>query len=117
MENILDLYVAAWSEQDARKRHSLLEQAWADDGVYEDPTASVSGRDALVAHIAGFHKAMPGAVIERTSGISHHHNSVYFAWQIKAANGDVIVDGVDFGALDDAGRLKRIVGFFGPPGS
>ena len=52
-------YGAAWNETDEAKRRTLLEQSWADDAVYQDPTGRAEGREALVAHIGGFHAMMP----------------------------------------------------------
>lgn len=117
MDEVIKAYVAAWAEQDADRRAALLETAWAEDGLYEDPTASVSGRVALGAHIGGFHTAMPGARIEMTSGVSAHHDNIYFGWRLLSGDGSVVVEGVDFGRLDADGRLARIIGFFGPPGA
>jgi hypothetical protein len=67
--------------------------AWAaHDGLYWDPTALVEGREALLAHIGGFHERMPGARVGPATGVDAHGGDLRF--------GD--------------GRLKRIVGFFAP---
>jgi hypothetical protein len=36
-------YAAAWDAHDEGERRALLERAWADDGVYCDPTARIVG--------------------------------------------------------------------------
>jgi hypothetical protein len=36
---VVAAYGAAWNEPDEDARRKLLDQAWADDGVYCDPTA------------------------------------------------------------------------------
>ena len=71
-------YGAAWVEPDATARRTLLEQAWAADAVYCDPTAVVTGREALSDHIGGFQAAMPGGRIEVTSEPVLHHDSAFF---------------------------------------
>ena len=48
---VVTAYGSSWNEPDEAARRQLLESAWADDGTYCDPTASVEGREALVAHI------------------------------------------------------------------
>ena len=53
-QEAVDLYGSAWGELDEAKRRAILEKAWAEDGVYTDPTAYVEGREALVQHIGGF---------------------------------------------------------------
>lgn len=117
MSDALATYIASWAEPDESARRALLEAAWAEDGTYQDPTASVAGREALVQHIGGFHQAMPGAKIEMASEVSRHNNRLYFAWRLITADGATAIDGVDFGTFDSDGRIAEIVGFFGPPGA
>jgi hypothetical protein len=106
-------YGAAWNEPDAARRAELLEEAWATDGAYLDPTGHAEGRDALVAHIGGFQEMMPGHTIDMTSGVDEHDGVFRFAWVMRNADGDVL-EGMDYGELADDGRISRIVGFFGP---
>src|SRR4051812_43260651 len=49
VNDVVDAYGAAWNEPDETARRKLLEHGWAGDGIYCDPTATVTGRDALVA--------------------------------------------------------------------
>lgn len=111
---VVTSYGAAWNEPDEDARRKLLNQGWADDGIYCDPTATVSGREALVTHIAGFHQQFPGARIEVASGVDEHDGWLRFAWTMVGADGATIMDGFDVGELAPDGRLRRIVGFFGP---
>lgn len=106
-------YCAAWNEPDATTRASLLREVWDAEGEYSDPTpVSVTGRDALGLHIAGFLKQVAGGSI-RCSAPQVHHQSGRFTWQIFAANGAPVVGGMDYAEFTPAGRLRRIVGFFG----
>jgi hypothetical protein len=107
-------YAAAWNEHDEHARRSLLERSWSDDGVYCDPTGRAEGRTALVEHIGGFHAQRPGHRIELASGVDEHDGLLRFNWRMLGPDGDVLLDGMDFGELDGDGRLRRIVGFFGP---
>jgi hypothetical protein len=111
---VVNVYGAAWNEPDEAARRKLLEQAWADDGVYCDPTATVDGRDALLAHIGGFQTMLPGARIETSSGVDEHDGWLRFAWTMISADGTPAMEGFDVGELGPDGRLRRIVGFFGP---
>lgn len=79
-----------------------------------DPTARVEGREALVKHIGGFLAQMGEARLERSSGVEVHHDVLRFEWKIVAADGSVVAAGFDYGEIAADGRLKRIVGFFGP---
>lgn len=114
IDEIVSIYGAAWLEPDEEQRRQLLAQAWAEDGMYIDPLRHVVGRDALSQTIAGFQQRRPGERIVLTSGVDHHHGMVRFAWTWYAADGSTIMEGVDFGELASDGRLRRIVGFFGP---
>jgi hypothetical protein len=91
-----------------------LEEAWSDDGVYCDPTARVEGRDSLVSHIGGFHEQIPGARIDVASGVEEHHGWLRFAWTMVGPDGTTMTEGFDVGEVAEDGRLRRIVGFFGP---
>ena len=81
----------------------------------EQPTGQSRGlgftaREALVAHIGRFH----GARVVATSGVDAYDGHLRFAWRMLDADGVVTLEGIDFGELAPDGRLKRIVGFFGP---
>lgn len=107
-------YVEAWSTPDPSERLRLLEQSWADDGVYQDPRNRAEGRHALAELIAGFAQRMPGTRIPLTSGVDEHHGLVRFSWAMIDAAGAVQIRGFDVGELASDGRLRRISGFFGP---
>ena len=106
-------YGAAWNETDEEKRRELLTRSFAETGTYVDPTGAADSREALVAHIGGFHQMMPGHTIDMTSGVDVHGEVFRFAWAMN--NGpEQALEGLDYGELDDDGRISRIVGFFGP---
>ena len=107
-------YAAAWNEPDLAARRQLLDKAWATAGTYTDPTVQLEGRDALAQHISGFQKGLPGATIVPTSRTDVHHGTLRFSWRILKADGSTLSEGIDFGELDADGRIRRIVGFFGP---
>jgi hypothetical protein len=110
-------YMAAWNEADAAIRQTLLEQCWADDGVYVDPNVQLAGRQQLSQHIAKVQATRPGARVEFMSGIDTHHHVVRFLWRLVRADGTVGDTSIDFGQIGSDGRLTKIIGFFGeaPP--
>lgn len=114
LTELVTLYTKAWSQPERALRQILLDQAWAEDGTYTDPTAHVAGRTALVDHIGEFFEEFPGAHFVVTSAIDAHHQSLRFTWRMLLADGKVFVEGTDFGELSPDGKLHRIVGFFGP---
>jgi hypothetical protein len=110
-------YMAAWNEADAAIRQTLLEQCWADDGVYVDPNVELAGRQQLSQHIAKVQATRPGARVEFMSGIDIHHHVVRFLWRLVRPDGTVGDTSIDFGEIGPDGRLTKIIGFFGeaPP--
>lgn len=114
IDALVAVYCAAWNEIDPEARGKLLQQVWADDGVFVDPTSDVVGREALSQAIAGFQKQFPGARIEMASRTDRHHDVIRFSWRAIGADGATLIEGIDFGELDDQGRLRKIVGFWGP---
>jgi hypothetical protein len=116
-KQIIDTYIAAWNETDEAKRVALIEECWDAGATYTDPTADVSGREALAGLIAGFQQQMPGASIAVASGIDEHHGRIRFGWRLLADDGSTRMEGIDVGQLAPDGRLESIVGFWGatPP--
>lgn len=113
LNELIKLYADAWSEPDRVLRQHLLERVWVEDGTYTDPTTHLIGRLGLINHIDGVFEKIPGTRLEVTSEIEMHHDKFRFTWRMLLANGEVFLDGIDFGELDTNGKLHRIVGFFG----
>ena len=107
-------YAAAWSEPDPARRRAYLEKVWAPGGTYTDPATHAEGVDALLNAIAAFHKQFPGVKIVATSHADYHHHMLRFSWRMTDGAGATRMEGIDFGELAADGRIKRIVGFFGP---
>ena len=113
--DVIQAYIDAWAEKDEAKRRALIDKAWAEDGLYVDPTSEGRGREALSQIIAGFHANAPGARIELASDIDQHHNQIRFAWNFIQADGKTAIEGIDAGELAPDGKIARIVGFWGAP--
>jgi hypothetical protein len=111
---VVAAYGACWNEPDEAARRELLASAWADDGTYCDPTATVEGREALVAHIGTVQVAMPGHTIDLVTGADEHDGHLRFGWVMHGPDGSTVLEGMDYGRLAEDGRLQQIVGFFGP---
>jgi hypothetical protein len=113
VNEVVATYGSAWNEPDASKRRSLLDTSWAEEGVYQDPLGRAEGRAALVAHIGEFQQNMPGLTIEASSGVDTYGRVFRFSWVVKDANGNVALEGMDFGEIAADGRVASITGFFG----
>ena len=111
---IVKAYCEAWNAASDGERRTLLERSWADDGTYSDPRVDLAGPDALFAHISRVQAGRPGSRIVMTSGLDLHHRVLRFTWKLVGPRGETVVEGIDFGELAADGRLRKIVGFFGP---
>ena len=112
-ENI-DMHLEAYALDDAARRDALVASAWNADGELLDPPLEGHGRaeisalaDVVLAHYAG-HKFV------RTTAVDAHHGFARYGWDLSASDGTVAVSGIDVVQFDKAGKLLRVVGFFGP---
>src|ERR1700752_1940895 len=53
-------YLAAWNEQDAKRRRDLVARTWSDDGIYIDRVREGRGHDSIVAMIGKAQGQFPG---------------------------------------------------------
>ena len=114
IETLIDTYCAGWNEHDPARRRAILAAVWASGATYTDPTVHAAGLDALVGHIETVIAWRPGWKIVRTSEIDAHHDVARFAWRMVQADGMMLTEGLDLAELSDDGKIRRIVGFFGP---
>jgi len=91
-----------------------VRRAWVSDGTYLDPLLQAQGYSALSDMVDTVHRQYPGQRFRRLSELDVHHGQVRFAWDLSAPDGEVTVSGLDVGELAEDGRLRKIVGFFGP---
>ena len=110
----VDSHLEAYTLADANRRRTLVAENWNPAGELTDPPlagrghAEISGlTDVVLAHYGG-HR------FERTTAVDAHHDFARYEWNLVAPDGTVAVSGTDFVQFDEAGKLLRIVGFFGP---
>jgi hypothetical protein len=114
-KSIVARYCNAWSTVDPTERERAVAEVWAERGEYLDSQPiRVMGRNALAAEILKFQQQFPGAHF-RCSAVRAHHGFVGYTWSMVLADGTERFHGMDFGEIDSAGRLVRIVSFFDMP--
>jgi hypothetical protein len=107
-------YGAAWNSTDPERRRALLEQAFAEDGVFVDPLDHVVGREALLAHMDKFHRERAGCSFEFISAIDVHHNRHRCKWRMRGPTGAALLEATNFGETNENGQIVLMVDFFGP---
>ena len=89
-----------------------LEKALAPDVHFVDPSIDLVGIDAFEANVHRVHEQVPGAVYSRTSDVDGHHGHHRYHWAIHM-NDELLMPGFDVTEINDAGKVVRIIGFFG----
>jgi hypothetical protein len=112
---LIDRYCAVWCEPEEDRRRIFLEQVWAEDASYTDPTVHAVGADELLTHISGVRQRRPGSRVVRTSAVDIHHDLARFGWRAIDSGGTTLREGIDVAFFSaDGSRIARIIGFFGP---
>lgn len=113
-ETAIDLYCAAWNEENELQRLSLLRSCMIEGAEYVDPTISLKGLAQISEHIAAVFKRFPSSRIVRTSSVDHHHGIARFSWVKELQTGERLADSIDVVEVASDGKLRRVIGFFGP---
>lgn len=108
----LDHMMAAWNEPDASRTRDHLDRALAADVRFVDPSIDVTGVDGFEANIHAVRRRLPGAVFARTSGVDAQNEFHRYHWAIHQ-DGALLLEGFDVTAIDPAGRVTCVIGFFG----
>ena len=109
----VDAYVAAWNELDADRRAALLDKVFSEGGTYRDPASSISGRPALVEHIAAYQRRFTGTSMKRVSRVDAYDDVLRFGWAVVRDDETISVQGVDFVSIAHDGKIVSVTGFFG----
>ena len=107
-----DDMLAAWNEPDRAKVRGHLDKALAPDVQFVDPSIDVTGIDGFEANVHEVHGRLPGAVYSRTSGVDAQHRFYRYTWAIHQ-NDKLVLPGFDVVEANEAGRVARVIGFFG----
>jgi hypothetical protein len=108
-----DAMLAAWNERDMSAIRSHLNQAMAHDVEFIDPTIETHGIDEFETNVRDFRAKYAEGQCIRTSGVDTHHQWHRYGWEIRVGT-RVIVTGFDVVETDTHGKVKRVLGFFGP---
>lgn len=113
LTNNIDIHLAAYCEPDPIRRAELVASVWDVDGALIDPPFEGAGHDGIAAMTDVVLTHYSGHTFRRTTGVDTHHHFARYGWELVDANGTAAVSGTDVVESDDAGRLVRIIGFFG----
>lgn len=110
-----ETYAAAWKATDTDAKARALSASVSSSCIYRDPTSELSGHDALIEHMHGFHAQVPGAYF-RTKYFLEHHGRSIARWDmvvdVPAGEPTVLSEGMSYGEYDAGGKLVTMTGFF-----
>ena len=109
-EDAYDLYQRAWNEPEHAL--ALLEECWADDGVYADDEVpdGVVGRAALAELITATHEDLPGFRVWETSAPRLLAGRLGLTWSQQGGDPPQSLAGTDVIELATDGRIARVTG-------
>lgn len=110
-DNVVSAYLRVWNTTAEAERRKAIDEVFAEDVRYVDPLAAVQGRDALSALIGAVHQQFPGLVFTAGGPADAHHDQGRFTWHLGPAGGEPLVVGFDVASLDEAGRIRQVLGF------
>jgi hypothetical protein len=113
LTDLIDEYLATWSEADPDRRLERIQACWDATGGIVDPPLDGHGHGGIDALMAAMQVHYPEHRFVRTSEVDAHHDTFRVAWELRGPGGDVALTGMDVGHLSENGTLQRIDGFFG----
>lgn len=114
---LIDTYLDAYSEPDARRRADLVASVFASEATLADPPFTATGHAELVGTFGAVLEQFPGHRFRRTSGVDEHHGVARYGWTFEAPDGTPAFGGLDVVTVGPDGTIVSVVGFIGdlPP--
>ncbi len=109
----LDMMLAIWNSSDPEEIERLAAKSLEHNVHFADPTHNIIGRELFVEMVHRTHKRIPGAVYSRASRIDIQNNFCRYHWEIHQGD-KLLVEGFDVTETNDAGKVVKVLGFFGP---
>ena len=101
-----------WNTSDPAKKRQLAEQAFEHNLHFVDPNHNIIGREAFLRMVDQVQAEIPGSDYARASEVDIQNNHCRYHWSIHQ-NGKLIMPGFDMTEINDAGKIVKVVGFFG----
>lgn len=104
--------LAIWNSSDAAEIAAMTDAALEHNVHFVDPNHNIMGREAFIAMVHAVHQQIPGAVYSHTSRIDIQNNHCRYHWAIHK-DGELLMPGFDVTEVNDAGKIVKVIGFFG----
>lgn len=114
-DQTVEAFVAVWNTRDEAERRRLLEQCWAEDGVFIHASGQSEGREAMLSTITRMVGTWPTGSQVRISRVEEHHDWLYYRWEILRADRSVHGTGIHVAERAGDGRIRKLINFQGSP--
>ena len=110
---LVERYLAAWNERDAKRRADIIAKTYTDGASYLDPHRGGVGHAQLSAMIQTVHDRFPPAYQFRlASDVEAHNDRLRFRWEAGGTtDAPLHYGGTDFAVVARDGRLESVTGF------
>ena len=108
----LNKMLAVWNTTDPDEQVALVEAALEHNVHFADPNHNIIGRQAFLDMVAQVQAQIPGAIYSRASELDVQNNFYRYHWAIHL-NDELIMPGFDVTEVNDAGKIVKVLGFFG----
>jgi hypothetical protein len=107
-EGVYELYSRAWNDPEGAP--ALLEECWAQDGVYADDEVpdGVVGRAAFADLISETHETLPGFRVWETSSPRLLAGRLVVTWEQEGGDPPESLAGTDVIEFAPDGRIARV---------
>jgi uncharacterized protein YndB with AHSA1/START domain len=110
--DLVDGWLAAWSEPDSARREATLDRVASADISFRDQFSLVAGLDDLRPHLAAVHLFMPGLRLTRQGAVRHCQGTVLADWVARGEDGQERGRGTNVFVLEPHGRIAAVTGFW-----
>lgn len=108
----LDQMLSVWNTTDTAEQAALVESALEHNIHFVDPKNNIIGRAAFLDMVGEVQAEIPNARYSRTSEIGVQNNFCRYHWAIHVDD-ELLVAGFDVAEVNDAGKIVKVIGFFG----
>jgi len=111
-ENLIKM-MSVWNTTDEDEKRALVEAALEHNVHFADPNHNIVGREAFLDMVNQVQAQIPGAAYGRNSEVDMQNNFCRYHWKIDIGE-NRLMNGFDVTEVNDAGKIVKVLGFFGP---
>lgn len=108
----LDQMLSVWNTTDTAEQATLVESALEHNVHFVDPKNNIIGRSAFLDMVSVVQAEIPNARYSPASEIDVQNNFCRYHWAIHVQD-KLLVRGFDTVEVNDAGKILKVIGFFG----